>query len=95
MQIEFDPAKDQTNLKTHHVSLTLIEEFDWDSAIDVLDERHDYKEKRWVAHGLIGERLFCVVYTIRGPALRVISLRKANKREVRNYVKQTQDRNAH
>ncbi|MDX6502005.1 MAG: Ribonuclease toxin, BrnT, of type toxin-antitoxin system, partial [Blastocatellia bacterium] len=33
-------------------------------------------------------------YTIRGSALRVISLRKANKREVNNYVKQTQDRNA-
>jgi uncharacterized DUF497 family protein len=94
MQIEFDPAKDQINRDTHGVSLALVERFEWDTAIDVLDERHDYNEKRWVAHGFIGDRIFCVVYTIRGSALRVISLRKANKREVNNYVKQTQDRGA-
>jgi uncharacterized protein len=62
--------------------------------MDVLDERHYYNENRWIARGLIGERLFCVVYTIRGPTLRVISLCKANKREVNNYVRQTQDRDA-
>ena len=35
---------------------------------------------------LWGQRLFCVAFTERGDALRIISLRKANRREVRFYV---------
>ncbi|WP_246840206.1 BrnT family toxin [Cupriavidus sp. GA3-3] len=38
--------------------------------------------------GVIDERLYCVVFTQGGNAMHIISLRKANKREARNYVDQ-------
>lgn len=50
--------------------------------------RHDYGEPRMVALAPIGERLYCVVYVDRGDNRRVISLRKANYREVIEYANQ-------
>ncbi|MGQ7934677.1 BrnT family toxin [Paraburkholderia sp. D1E] len=92
--IEFDPAKDQINRSKHGVSLALAECFEWDRALDALDDRHAYGEPRFFAYGLIDGRVYCLVYTLRGETLRVISLRKANKREVNDYVEQTHDRDA-
>ncbi|WP_417586001.1 BrnT family toxin [Nitrincola sp.] len=43
-------------------------------------------EPRWIGYGLIDARLFAVVFTVRGENIRVISLRKANKREQRIYA---------
>lgn len=92
--IEFDPAKDQVNRSKHGVSLALAESFEWSSAIDALDDRYAYGEQRFIAYGLIGDRVYCLVYTVRGETLRAISLRKANKREVNDYVEQTHYRDA-
>ncbi|MFP3244727.1 MAG: BrnT family toxin [Paraburkholderia sp.] len=92
--IEFDPAKDQINRSKHGVSLALAGSFEWDSAIDALDDRYAYGEPRFIAYGLIGDRVYCLVYTVRGETLRAISLRKANKREVNDYVEQTHYRDA-
>ena len=49
------------------------------------DNRWDYKEQRYQLLGKIGERLFFVVFTFRGSVIRIISARKANKREVKIY----------
>jgi uncharacterized DUF497 family protein len=49
------------------------------------DSRFDYGEVRYRVLGLIEGRLFVVVYTPRGDALRLISARKANAREVVRY----------
>jgi len=43
------------------------------------------EEERFIALGLIGERLHSLVFTVRGNAVRVISLRKANRREELGY----------
>lgn len=89
MRFEFDPAKDEVNKKKHGVSLSLIEAFEMDMAQITVDERLDYQEQRLIAIGPIGgERLYVLVYTVRGDALRVISLRKANRREALKYVEQ-------
>jgi uncharacterized DUF497 family protein len=45
-----------------------------------------YAEQRLEATGLIGERLHVMIYCLRSDVVRVISLRKANPREVRRYV---------
>ncbi len=58
---------------------------DFDTAIYAPDNRYDYGEDRTWALGLIGGRLHMLVFTMRGDMLRVISLRKANPREVRRY----------
>jgi len=59
--------------------------FDFQTATVKVDDRKDYGETRYVAYGLVGARLHALVFTPRGDALHVISFRKANQREVRNY----------
>lgn len=49
---------------------------------------HRYGEARFIALGYIVDRLYSMVFTVRGDMLRVISLRKANKREVKRYDQQ-------
>jgi uncharacterized DUF497 family protein len=48
------------------------------------DTRRDYHELREIGYALIDARLYCVVFTQRGDTLHIISLRKANSREVRD-----------
>lgn len=50
------------------------------------DTRKQYAEQRFEATGHIGERLHVMVYCPRQDAVRVISLRKANKREEKRYA---------
>lgn len=86
MPIEFDPNKDLTNQAKHGVSLALAESFDMQAALVTPDTRFDYAEERMKALGPIGDRIYVLVYTMRGETMRVISLRKANRREVLSYV---------
>lgn len=62
--------------------------FEWDSALIVEDTRKDYGERRFQALGLIDWRLHVLVFTPRAGKTHVISLRKANKREVKRYEAQ-------
>jgi hypothetical protein len=48
--------------------------------------REHYAEPRFEAKGYIGERLHVMVFCIRSEVVRVISLRKANPREVKSYA---------
>lgn len=54
------------------------------------DKRNDYGERRDCLPGFIEDRLYSVVFTPRQGKPRIISLRKANKREVKRYEKATQ-----
>jgi len=65
------------------------ERFDWSTAIEAEDTRFDYGEVRWVALGFIDNQLFVLVYTPRNATIRIISLRKATKREQVYYETQT------
>ena len=86
MEVTFDAAKDVANLAKHGVPLALAVELEWDGLIAVPDTRRNYGEERMVGYAPIGQRVFCVVYTDRGQERRIISLRKANDREVRRYA---------
>lgn len=90
MQIEFDPGKDETNRRKHGVSFQAASEFDWKSAFEREDDRFDYGEDRFVAIGQIGYKLYVMVFTegSHENAVRVISLRLAEKHEVRFYYDQ-------
>ncbi len=85
MEIEFDPAKDQINLRKHGVSLAAAAEMDLDRAIVIEDRRFDYGETRFVAYAPIGGRLHVLWFTMRGTVLRAIGLRRANRREGQRY----------
>jgi uncharacterized DUF497 family protein len=84
MEITFDPAKDASNSRKHGVSLALAREIDWSDVLTKPDTRRDYLELREVGYAIICERLYCVVFTQRGDTMHIISLRKANRREVRD-----------
>ena len=85
---EWDDDKAAANLARHKVAIERVKEFDWSTALIVVDDREDYGELRMKALGLIGERLHVVVFTERGDTIRVISLRKANRREAKAYERQ-------
>lgn len=81
MEIEYDSAKEERNLRVHGISLqAAVAIFDGKPAIKV-DSRRDYGETRLIATGEIAGRLHICVYTQRGQKLRIISLRRANRRE--------------
>jgi uncharacterized DUF497 family protein len=82
---EWDPAKAAANLAKHGVAFDEVRNFDWDSAIERVDDREDYDELRMVALGFIGVRLHVLIFTPRRDSVRVISLRRANAREMRVY----------
>ena len=86
MRIEFDPAKDEANLAKHGVSLTLAAELDWEAALVWFDARFEYDELRMIALAPKTEILYYVAFVDRGQARRIISLRRANRREVKHYV---------
>ena len=88
MQITFDQAKDALNKTKHGLSLSEATKLEWDDALIWQDPRRDYGEARMVALGVIGARLYCVVYVDRNDARRVISLRKANYKEAMDYANQ-------
>jgi hypothetical protein len=86
MHITFDPGKDAANVAKHAVSLAVAKELEWDTLQCKEDSRRNYGETRMAGYAFIGERLYGVVYVVRGDVYRVISLRKANQREVKTYV---------
>ena len=86
MQIEFDPVKDASNQEKHGVSLALASTLDWEAALVWMDERQDYGELRMVALAPATGVLYCVAFVDREWIRRIISLRKANRREVKHYV---------
>jgi uncharacterized DUF497 family protein len=86
MEITFDPTKNDVNIAKHGVSLVEAANIEWDTAITVPDMRDNYGENRLIALAYIGDRIYCMVYVIRDEQLRVISLRKANSREVKRYA---------
>ncbi|AZR95111.1 hypothetical protein BBB39_16125 [Bordetella trematum] len=87
MDITYDPAKNDKNIAERGLSFELAHGFEWNSALVIEDARQDYSEVRYQALGKIDERLYMLVFTVRGEAIRVISLRKANSREVARYEK--------
>jgi uncharacterized protein len=86
MLIEFDPVKDATNVARHGVSLALAEKLDWDAALVWVDNRFAYDELRMIALAPEADTLYYVAFVDRGEVRRIISLRRAERREVKHYV---------
>ncbi len=87
MEIIFDKNKDQQNLAKHGVSLNEAVNLEWDTLWGYEDTRKDYDETRNIGYTYIGLRLHCVIYADRNETRRIISLRKANNRELNRYAK--------
>jgi uncharacterized DUF497 family protein len=86
VRFEWDEIKNQINIRKHGI--------DFRDAIDVfehplltaIDQREDYGEDRWIALGWMAAIVGVVVYVERSSdVIRIISARKATKREVKRY----------
>lgn len=87
MKYEWDATKSRQNQAKHGCAFDVVAGFDWDEAVEVLDDRFDYGEERWLALGPIGAKLYALAFTPRGEEkVRVISLRPATRNERKAYV---------
>ena len=83
MKIEFDQAKNKKNIKERGLSFEDVALLDWDAALIKKDTRQS--EDRYVVLAPLDGRLYVACYTWRGDMRRIISFRKANKREEKIY----------
>lgn len=94
MEFEWDEQKNQTNIVKHGISFTeAIEVFNDPDLLTYLDNRFDYEEIREISIGqLLLYRqpviVIVVVHTDRNGVTRIISARRANKKERKRYEQQ-------
>ena len=80
---EWDREKRALNLARHGIEFETIEDFQWETAKVKPSHRND--EERYLALGFIGNRVHAVVYTLRQDRTRLISMRRAKRKEVKEY----------
>ena len=90
MLLEFDEAKSARNLKERGIGFERFADIDVETAVSGEDVRKEYGERRLRVLGFIDGLLHAAVVTPRGEKIRVISLRRANRREERMYAKERQ-----
>jgi len=64
----------------------LARELDWDAALVWIDDRFLYDEVRMIALAPKTTTLYYVAFVDRGDRRRIVSLRRATRREVKHYV---------
>jgi uncharacterized DUF497 family protein len=87
-RISFDPAKRDWTLRERGLAFEKAESVFEGPCIDWPDHRFDYGEDRIVSVGYLGPRMVIIVWTQRGDARHIISMRKANAREIKIYTPQ-------
>jgi uncharacterized DUF497 family protein len=85
---QFRCGQNERNIASHGISFEAAEQFEWDTAMIAEDLRKEYGERRFQALGFIAGRLHAMVFTPRAGTVHVISLRKANRREMKRYEAQ-------
>jgi uncharacterized protein len=85
LEFEWDPKKAEQNLRKHEVEFVdAVIVFDDDRAITLEDERAS--EERYLTFGIDAQgRVLAVSYALRGSVIRIISARKATRREQAQY----------
>ena len=90
MRIDFDPKKDVANWANHGVSLAIAASLDWDAALVWVDDRFEYDELRMIALAPETNTLYYVAFVDRTEVRRIISARRATRKEVAYYVENFQ-----
>lgn len=85
MEITYDAEKRALTLEKRGLDFNDAEHVFAGPVFDLEDDRQDYGEPRWLTFGLLNERMVAVVWTPRGEARHIISMRKANERERKQY----------
>ena len=86
MQIEFDAEKDEINRFKHKLPLAFGERiFNDDNHIISPTIRIGDEEERYKAIGIVDGKLYTAIHVWRGDTARMISVRRSNAREQRDY----------
>lgn len=85
MLITYDSEKNKRNVLLRSLSFDQVVKFDFETAMIAVDNRKDYGEVRYNALGYLDDRLHVLCFTMAKQEIKVISFRKANKREVIRY----------
>lgn len=85
MEFEWDPAKRLANLAKHGLDFEDVARMDWEQVTVLEDPRFAYGEKRFWAFGMLDGHLHLVAFTRREHSVRVISFRRANRKERKSY----------
>ena len=85
MEFEWDLIKNQRNIEKHGIDFVDAVCIFKRPTLEVVDNRRDYGEKRIAAMGVVEDVLLYVVYTTRAGIRRIISARRANRREREKY----------
>jgi uncharacterized DUF497 family protein len=84
-EFEWDESKRRANLLKHGLDFADVALLEWDRATIVEDRRFGYLERRYWGFVDINNRLHLVAFANRGRRIRIISFRRANKKEVKHY----------
>ena len=87
MKIDFDPIKNEKNIRERGLSFERVAEVDLNTALVFPDTRKAYGETRYIALCYLDRRLHVLCFTETETGIRVISFRKANEREASRYGK--------
>ncbi len=87
MEFVWDDEKRRRNLAKHGLDFTDVARIDWESATILEDIRANYGELRYWAFATWNARLHLVAFALRGEKVRIISFRRASRKEVRRYGK--------
>ena len=92
MRFEWDEAKNQANIRKHGIDFNDAAALFSSALLVASDARRDYGEERFHGVGLLHGRVVVVVFTQRTPeTIRLISLRKASRRERKQYETRIQN----
>lgn len=86
MRLSYDPAKNEQNIHKRGLPFDRVAGFDFETALVHVDGRYEYGETRYVAVGMLEDRVHVLCFAETEDGIRVISFRKANAREVKRYV---------
>ncbi len=81
MEFEWDPAKSEATFRIRGFDFAYASRVFSGSRIETIDTRMNYGEVRVEAIGRVEGDILTVIYTIRGANLRIISARRANRKE--------------
>jgi uncharacterized protein len=87
MTYEWDEAKNRSNFAKHGLDFADAEQVLTGPCVTFVDNRFDYGEERFVTLGFLAGRLVTIAHAPRGEVTRIISMRKANRREQKIYQK--------
>ena len=89
LEFEWDQAKARSNLEKHGVSFLTAAATFRNERLEVIDDREDYGEVRWIALGRAGTEVYRVIYKWRSEnQIRIISAQKANQNERETYYRE-------